>query len=323
MRWMGKLASALLAAAALAAPDASKAESRQWSEGYVPNLAVQTQDGKTVRFYDDLIKDKIVIISFIYTSCTDICPLTTARLSQLEERLGDLVGRDVFFISMTVDPERDTPERLKRFSSAFQTGPGWTFVTGKPEDIRAINYKFGERSQILSEHRNQIVLGNDTTGEWQRDSAFSDLNRLVMTVRSLDPKWRDQIRPPVADSGGDTGLAMSAQPGQSLFKKICAPCHTIGVGDRVGPDLRNVTTRRTPSWLSAFIQNPAKVRETRDPVAIALAEQFPAVRMPALGLGQHDAADLISFLTSETARLQEEQPSMQVNRRHTGHAHHH
>ena len=96
-----------------------------------------------------------------------------------------------------------------------------------------------------------------------------------------------------------------------------------GVGDRVGPDLRNVTARRAQSWLSAFIQNPAKVRESRDPVAIALAEQFPAVRMPALGLGQHDAADLISFLTSETARLQEEQPSMQVNRRHTGHAHHH
>ena len=184
---------------------------------------VKTQDGKTVRFYDDLIKDKIVIISFIYTSCTDICPLTTARLSQLEERLGDLVGRDIFFISMTVDPKRDTPERLKQFSAAFTTGPGWTFVTGDPEDIRAINYKFGERSEILSEHRNQIVLGNDATGEWQRDSAFSDLNRLVMTVHSLDPKWRDQVRPPAADLGNNTGLAMSTQPGQALFKKICAP----------------------------------------------------------------------------------------------------
>lgn len=323
MRRIERLAATLLTIMAVVIPDASRAESRQWGEGYIPNLAVQTQDGKTVHFYDDLIRDKIVIISFIYTSCTDICPLTTARLSQLEEKLGDLVGRDVFFISMTVDPTRDTPDRLKQFSNAFQTGPGWTFVTGTLEDIRAINYKFGERSEILSEHRNQIVLGNDATGEWQRDSAFSDLNRLVMTVRSLDPKWRDQVRLPAADSATQTGLAMSAQPGQSLFKKICAPCHTIGAGDRVGPDLRDVTVRRKNSWLSAFIQNPAKFRETRDPVAMAFMEKFPAVRMPVLGLGQQDAADLISFLTAETLRLQEDQQPMQINQQHSGHAHHH
>jgi len=323
MRWIRMLTMALLAAAAIVAPDASKAQSRQWSEGYIPNLAVKTQDGKTVRFYDDLIKDKIVIISFIYTSCTDICPLTTARLSQLEERLGDLVGRDIFFISMTVDPKRDTPERLKQFSAAFTTGPGWTFVTGDPEDIRAINYKFGERSEILSEHRNQIVLGNDATGEWQRDSAFSDLNRLVMTVRSLDPKWRDQVRPPAADLGNNTGLAMSTQPGQALFKKICAPCHTIGVGDRVGPDLRDVTARRERAWLSAFIQNPAKLRALRDPAAMALAEKYPAVRMPVLGLGQQDAADLVSYLAAEALRLREEQAPMPVKHQHDGHAHHH
>ncbi|MET0675276.1 MAG: SCO family protein [Bradyrhizobium sp.] len=319
--WMSAMA--LVAVAVVATPGAASAQTRQWNEGYIPNLAVQTQDGKTVHFYDDLIKDKIVIISFIYTSCTDICPLTTARLTQLEEKLGDLVGRDVFFISMTVDPKRDTPERLKQFSDAFQTGPGWTFVTGSPDDIRAINYKFGERSQILSEHRNQIVLGNDTTGEWQRDSAFSDLNRLDMTVRSLDPTWRDQIRPPAADSASKTGLAMSAQPGQSLFKKICAPCHTVGAGDRVGPDLRDVTARRALPWLSSFIQNPAKFHEARDPVALALAAKFPAVRMPTLGLGQQDAADLISYLTAEASRLREDQPPMQVNNPHGGHAHHH
>lgn len=323
MRRIGVWAMALLVAAAITAPDASKAQSHQWGEGYIPNLAVATQDGKIVRFYEDLIKNKIVIISFIYTSCTDICPLTTARLSQLEERLGDLVGRDIFFISMTVDPKRDTPERLKQFSAAFQTGPGWTFVTGDPGDIRAINYKFGERSKILSEHRNQIVLGNDATGEWQRDSAFSDLNRLVMTVRSLDPRWRDQVRAPAADPGSDTGLAMSTQPGQALFKKICAPCHTIGVGDRVGPDLRDVTARRKPSWLSAFIQNPAKLRALRDPAAVALAEKYPAVRMPVLGLGQQDAADLVSYLAAETARLHEDQPAMPVKHQHDGHAHRH
>src|SRR5690349_17448628 len=113
--------SLLLAAAAAFFAGASTAQNRLWGEGYIPNLPVVTQDGKTVRFYDDLVKGKIVIISFIYTSCTDICPLTTARLAQLEDKLGDVVGRDVFILSMSVDPENDTPQRLKEYSEAFQT----------------------------------------------------------------------------------------------------------------------------------------------------------------------------------------------------------
>jgi len=314
----------LAAIAAVAGPDVGKADSGPWGESYIPNLEVKTQNGETVRFYDDLIKGKIVIISFIYTSCTDICPLTTARLSQLEDRLGDALGRDVFMISMTVDPKRDTPERMKEFSAAFQTRPGWTFVTGTPETIRAINYKFGERSEILSEHRNQIVLGNDATGEWQRDSAFSDLNRLEMTIHSLDPKWRDQERPPAADATSKTGFALSEQPGQALFKKICAPCHTIGVGDRVGPDLRDVTKRRDRAWLAAFIRNPAKLRALHDPAAMALVEKFPAVRMPVLGLGEQDASDLVAFLEAETSRLHEAQNEVPLTaHQHGSHAHHH
>ena len=188
MRYLRLMAAVAVAATAIWNASESKAQNRPWGEAYIPNLTVTTQNGKPVRFYDDLVKGKIVIISFIYTSCTDICPLTTARIAQLEDKLGDLVGRDVFILSMTVDPERDTPERLKEYAEAFGAGPGWSFVTGKPEDIRAINYKFGERSQVLSEHRNEIVLGNDATGEWQRDSVFGDIDRLAMTVRALDSK---------------------------------------------------------------------------------------------------------------------------------------
>jgi len=312
---------AAVTAAALFVSAASLAQNRPWGEGYIPNLRVITQDGKTVRFYDDLVKGKIVIISFIYTSCTDICPITTARLTQLEEKLGDLVGRDVFLLSMTVDPEIDTPQRLKAYSEAFQTGPGWSFVTGSPEDIRAINFKFGERSKVLSEHRNEIVLGNDATGEWQRDSIFGDIDRLVMTVKALDPKWRDQVRTPAQSPASNTGLAVSQQPGQALFKKICAPCHTIGVGDRVGPDLRGVTARRERVWLSAYIQNPARLRVQRDPAALALVEKFPAVRMPALGVGQNDASDLIAYLDAEESRLAAARDEEQ-QKAHSQHHHH-
>src|SRR5215813_14523472 len=108
-----------LVALTVAAPDMLAAQGNRRGENYFPNLPVVTQDGKTLRFYDDVIKGKIVLISFIYTSCPDICPLTTARISQVEEKLGEIVGRDIFFISLTVDPERDSPEQLKSFAEAF------------------------------------------------------------------------------------------------------------------------------------------------------------------------------------------------------------
>src|SRR5713101_6057742 len=143
-----------LAAMTVAAPGTVAAQGNRRGENYFPNLPVVTQDGKTLKFYDDVIKGKIVLISFIYTNCPDICPLTTARIAQVVEKLGEAVGRDIFLISMTVDPERDTPQRLKEFSQAFGAGRGWLFLTGRPEDISAINFKRGDKSRRLDEHRN-------------------------------------------------------------------------------------------------------------------------------------------------------------------------
>ena len=290
---------------------------------FFPNLPVVNQNGETLKFYDDLIKDKIVIVMFIYTSCTDICPLTTARMTLIEDKLGPAVGRDIFIVSMTVDPEVDTPEKLKAYSKSFATGPGWTFVTGKPEDIRAINYRLGERSKILSDHRNEIVLGNDVTGEWQRDNVMGDLDRVVTTIREMDPKWRAQVQPAARNTAMNTGLAMGMQPGQAMYKKICAPCHTIGVGDKVGPDLRGVTERRDRAWLASYLRNPPAMLAMNDPVARELAARFDPVRMPNLRLSDQDAADLISFLRHENAKLADAQvPAAPGSHSHHHHHHH-
>jgi protein SCO1 len=290
-----------LAAAAVSAP--LRADNGARGANYFPNLPVVTQDGKTVNFYDDLIKGKVVVISFIYTSCADPCPLTTARLTEVKDKLGDAVGRDVFMYSLTVDPEHDTPEKMKSFADAFNAGPGWQFLTGKPEDMKAITGKLGDRSRILSEHRNEIVLGNDATGEWQRDSALGDIDRLVMNIRSLDPKWRDQVRVQAFTKALDGGSELSKEPGQALFKKICAGCHTIGVGDRVGPDLRSLTDRRDRAWIMSFIESPAKMRAKKDPIALELKAKYPGVRMPALGLTANDAADFIAYIEGQTSKL--------------------
>src|SRR5262245_2393259 len=259
---------AMLATLIVSAPGTPEAQGRRWGEGYFPNLPVITQDGKTLRFYDDLIKGKIVVISFIFTSCKDICPITTARLAQIEEKLGDSVGRDIFIYSISVDPDNDTPEKLKAYAQAFHAGPGWSFLTGKLADIRAINGKLGERMRSLSEHRNEIVLGNDATGEWQRDNVFGDLERVVMSIRTMDPKWREQVRTP--PKGKDI-VALSGPPGQALYVKMCASCHTVGQGDRVGPDLNAITSRHQRAWLLSYIRDPEKMRAQKDPAALALA----------------------------------------------------
>jgi len=308
---------ALLATLATAVSQPARAQSR-WSEGYFPNVEVVTHDGKKLRFYDDLLKGKVVVINFIYTSCQDICPIATARMAQVEEKLGAQMGRDIFFISMTVDPERDTPERLNEYAKAFGTGPGWTFVTGNPADVRAINYKLGERSTKLSEHRNEIVLGNEPEHQWQRDNVFGDIDRLATTIRRMDGRARDEVRNVPDSPLANSGLQMSIRPGEALFRKICSPCHTIGVGDRVGPDLRGVTQRRDHAWLSSFIRNPGRMIAQKDPVALELVAKFPAVRMPVVGLAEVDAADLINYLETQNAKLDETGASPPSS----GHDHH-
>jgi protein SCO1/2 len=312
------LLAAVAAMVALALPRGAEAQMRRGAE-FFPNLPVVTQDGQQLKFYDDLIKDKIVVVMFIYTSCTDICPLTTARMTQIEDKLGPAIGRDIFIVSMTVDPETDTPEKLKVYSKAFGTGPGWTFVTGKPEDIRAINSRLGERSKVLSEHRNEIVLGNDATGEWQRDNVMGDLDRVILTIRAMDPKWRDQVRPATRTNAMNTGMAMGHQPGQAMYKKICTGCHTIGVGDRVGPDLRGVTERRDRNWLISFLRDPPGMLARNDPAAREMAAKFEAVRMPNLRLSEQDAADLISFLKEENQKIADAEPPAPAS----AHQHHH
>jgi protein SCO1 len=320
-RIRSRLLPAIAMLAALLTGPARAADENRWGAGYFPNVPVVDQNGKTLNFYDDVIKNKIVVVSFIYTTCPDICPLTTARLSQVEDQFHDRMGRDLFFVSVSVDPEHDTPEKLKQFSQAFDTGPGWTFLTGKPEDVRNIMAKLGDKSTVLNDHRNEIVLGNDATGEWARNTVFGDIDRLVLDIRSMDPKWRDEERVIQFNEASNTGFKLGLQPGQVLFKKVCAPCHTIGVGDKVGPDLRGVADRRSMDWLTRFIRSPQKVRVENDPIAAELAAKFPGVRMPNLGITDIDAVDLISYLKAETERLKEGAQDTASHEQH--HEHHH
>lgn len=276
------------------------AQSKRWGQSYLPNVELVTQDGAPVRFYDDVLKGKIVVISFIYTSCLDICPLITARLAQVYDALGEAAGRDFHFVSISIDPARDTPERLKRHAEAFRSDPRWLFLTGAPDAVRSVRHKLGERSRKLTEHGAQILLYNDRTGEWHKDSAFADLSVLPETIRSMDPEWRN--RQAAAVSHPATG-PVEDMPGQTLFAKACASCHTIGRGKRVGPDLGGITDRRSREWLGRFMKDPAAVHASGDPIAADLAAAHPGARMPNLQLADADVTDLLTYLEMRTFAL--------------------
>ena len=282
----------------------SSASSR-WGKDYLPNLPVLDQDGNQFNFYDDLIAGKNVVINFIFTTCNDICPLTTARMALVQEKLGDAVGRDVFMYSISIDPETDRPAQLKNYAEAFRIGPGWKLLTGKPEDIAQIRYKLGERSRVLKEHRHEMLIGNADKGSWSKDSVFGDIERVVINIRSMDPNWQynpaSQKRLPSAEvAQGNAAIDVDYKPGEALFIKGCSTCHTVGKGDRVGPDLRGVSSRREHNWLRQFISRPDRVFEAKDPVAMAMLKKYRGIRMPNLGLSEQDAEDVLAYIDAQT-----------------------
>jgi protein SCO1/2 len=308
----------MLLAVALMLPATSWSQTPRWGKSYFPDVEVVTQDGKVLRFYDDLIKDKVFVVNFLFTTCRDFCPLAAARLSELQEKLGEAMGRDIFFYSISIDPETDTPERLKEYARTFQAGPGWLFLTGKPEDIRAIRYKLGDRAKTLSEHRNEILLGNGTTGDWARNSVLGDISSVAMAVRSMDPKWRPGTR--AKHTHKPVMWDFSARPGEALYKRMCTGCHTVGKGDRVGPDLAGITGRRDREWLLKFISDPERMRIQKDPIALKLVADFPIVRMPPLGISRSDAADLLAYVAQREIEAERMRPlgSLSGLTTHTG-----
>lgn len=101
----------------------------------IPDLAVTDQNGKVLKFYTDLVKNKKVIVNFIFTTCNGICPTTGGHTSKLQAALGSRLGKDVFLITITTDPKNDTPERMKAWSRKYSPAPGWTLITGSVENV--------------------------------------------------------------------------------------------------------------------------------------------------------------------------------------------
>jgi protein SCO1/2 len=136
--------------------------------GRFPNVRLRTQSNETVRFYDDLVKGKVVLINFMFTSCTTLCPRSTENLVKIQQALGEHAGRDVFMVSISVDPQTDTPAVLKEYAERFHTKPGWTFVTGKAADIALLQRQLGvvDNDDGKAQHTGMLIYGSDVSGSW-------------------------------------------------------------------------------------------------------------------------------------------------------------
>jgi len=147
-------------------------------EQHLPNIELVTQEGRHVRFYDDLVQGRVVAINFMFATCRNACPESTQHLVEVQHALGERMGRDVTFLSISLDAERDTPEVLRRYAEAHGAGPGWYFLTGRPDDIELLRRKLGayELDPVVDADRKQhtglVILGNEPVGRWKAISAL-------------------------------------------------------------------------------------------------------------------------------------------------------
>jgi protein SCO1/2 len=158
------------------------------------NVEVKTQDGRTLRFYDDVLKGKIVLINFFYTECDAICPLMTENLARVQELLGPRVGKDIFMVSISLQPEHDTPEVLAAYAQTYGVGPGWTFLTGQKDDIELLRHRLGfvDSDKVEDadpdQHVGTVRITNEPMHRWAMSPALLNPAAMIRAVKRVIPE---------------------------------------------------------------------------------------------------------------------------------------
>ena len=136
---------------------------------YFTNVELINQDGETVRFFDDVLKDKVVVINFIFTNCEGACPLITHKLTLVRDGLEGSIGNPIQFVSLSLDPARDTPAAMKEFAKTHNADhDGWVFLTGKSENLENIIKRLGQFTDDIEAHSTMMLAGNVNTAHWMK-----------------------------------------------------------------------------------------------------------------------------------------------------------
>ena len=167
---------------------------------YFGESELVTQDGRKVHFYSDMLKDRVTVVNVIYTNCKDACPLITARLNEVRRELGELFGTRVFFVSISSDPERDTPQALKKFAQAQNAdAPGWTFLTGSRPNIDLVLGKLGQAAQSAEDHSTLLLVLDVDAKRMRKVLPHVPAQLIAEHVRQVASA--EKVRGPVGSSG--------------------------------------------------------------------------------------------------------------------------
>ncbi|HEX6639677.1 MAG TPA: ABC transporter substrate-binding protein [Thermoanaerobaculia bacterium] len=308
---MKALLSALLIATAVAAAPAP--DLRQAGLNYFTDVELVDQNGAKVRFYSDLLAGKVVVINSFFATCSGSCPVMSGTFRKIQTALGDRIGRDVHLVSITVDPETDTPDQLRKFAKAASAGPGWHLVTGSKENVSQALRKLGLLTETKETHTSVVLIGNEPKGVWKKAFGLADSDEIVRLVQEVaaesslaesEKRGRNIYRhgesvsgreiTAMVGQGGTTELAASALP--------CGNCH--GVDGRGVPegsiepaDIRRASLathlvtrgRRRPRYDDPLLARA--LREGRDSGDLQLSPVMPRYR-----IDDRDLADLLAYL---------------------------
>ncbi|WP_407279416.1 SCO family protein [Aromatoleum evansii] len=150
-----------------------------------PDVLLLDQNSKERRLKSEVIGDRIVVMDFVYTSCTTVCPVVSAIMGEVQQKLGGKVGREVALVSLTVDPVRDTPARLRDYARSRGAGAGWSWLTGSTTAVNDTLKGLGTWTPNFEDHPVVMMVGDGRTGKWTRFYGFADPAMLVAQVESL------------------------------------------------------------------------------------------------------------------------------------------
>jgi protein SCO1/2 len=173
---------------------------------YFPNLVLTDQKGRKLKFYDDLVKDKIVIFNMFYAKCEGICSPITRNLVRLQNILGNRVGKDIFMYSFTLKPKEDNVMALKHYAHMHKVKPGWLFLTGAPDDMELLRRKLGyvdpdpEVDKDVSNHIGVIKYGNEPFERWGGCPGMQAPEWIAETLSWVD--WPKNSAKKKANGGG-------------------------------------------------------------------------------------------------------------------------
>jgi protein SCO1 len=159
------------------------------------NVEVKTQDGRTLHFYDDVMKGKILLINFFYTDCDAVCPLMTENLARVQELLGPRVGGEIQMVSISLQPEHDTPEVMAAYAKTYGVGPGWLFLTGKKDDIELLRHRLGfvDIDPVVDadpeQHIGTVRIANEPMHRWAMSPALVSPAAIVRVVNRVIPRF--------------------------------------------------------------------------------------------------------------------------------------